>query len=121
MRQVLRFDVRLQQLPKEKREYILGMLASHLAETKNSKDKLLDLLTDYGYLQAKLDTRTLNELIADFHYMTDHAALQTISTALQLSASALEMDAQQLAGQLLGRLRRGDLKLTVYLLRQQII
>ncbi|MBZ0306115.1 MAG: TIR domain-containing protein, partial [Anaerolineae bacterium] len=87
----------------------------HLIEAEQFK-KLEALLTNFHWLQAKLEALNISEVITDFHRVqriVDDEALTKLSLhrvegALQLSARVLAQDNQQLAAQLLGRLMSQD-------------
>jgi WD40 repeat protein len=76
--------------------------------------KLYRLLTDFDFIEAKLDALGVDPLLSDFDLATKNSnrslsekptkTLQLIHKALDLSAHVLQEDKTQLVGQLLGRL-----------------
>jgi WD40 repeat protein len=93
--------------------YFFQRLPWHLFRA-NERMELEALLTDFPWLQAKLEVTDVGMLIADFEH-TDHTSedfdkasyggkLALIRGAIRLCAGALSDDKTQLAGQLLGRL-----------------
>lgn len=84
--------------------YLWVNLAYHLYESGRIKE-LRDLLLNFSWLQSKLDVTSVSSLIDDYNYFPQDSTLQLVKGAIQLSASALIIDKNQLAGQLLGRLR----------------
>lgn len=95
--------------------YAWHWYAYHLVEAGHLK-RLEALLTNFDWLQAKLEALNISEVITDFHRaqrVPDDSALAKLSLhyvqgALQLSARVLAQDRQQLAPQLLGRLMHLD-------------
>jgi WD40 repeat protein len=93
--------------------YFFQRLPWHLLRANETKESEA-LLTDFSWLQAKLEATDVGMLIADFEH-ADHAEadsdkasdggkLALVRGAIRLCASALSDDKTQLAGQLLGRL-----------------
>ncbi|BAY89372.1 MULTISPECIES: NB-ARC domain-containing protein [unclassified Tolypothrix] len=83
--------------------YIWQNLAYHLV-AGGREGELQQLLGDFRWLQAKLETININALLTDYDFLLEDENLQLIQGALRLSAHVLNEDKQQLAGQLLGRL-----------------
>ncbi len=83
--------------------YLRNNLAYHLARAGRS-DELLALLTDLRWLRIRLESPPVN-LLADYQYLPDDPAAQTLQAALRLSAPTLADDPAQLPGQLIGRLQ----------------
>jgi len=75
----------------------------HLSET-GAASRVHDLLLDYRWLRAKLNTFEPSALLADFEYAPAYEDLRLVKSALSLSAHVLNQDKHQLAGQLTGRL-----------------
>ncbi|MEO9127405.1 MAG: hypothetical protein ABI262_22370, partial [Microcoleus sp.] len=80
--------------------------------------KLYQLLTDFDFIEAKLDALGVQPLIDDYDLAKDcdvllsenqRETLQLIQGAIRKSAHVLDRDTTQLAGQLLGRLLDFDL------------
>jgi WD40 repeat protein len=84
--------------------YFFENLIWHLRSARQSDDALR-LLTDFRWMQAKLDACGITPLLADYDWFAprDETA-RLLQEALRLSAYVLAMDRTQLAGQLLGRL-----------------
>jgi WD40 repeat protein/serine/threonine protein kinase len=83
--------------------YCLRHLAAHLHQAR--RDQLVrDLLKDFHFLQAKLETMDVSALIGDFDYLSEDADLRLVQAAIRLSAHVLARDHRQLAAQLMGRL-----------------
>jgi hypothetical protein len=87
--------------------YILQRLPHHLAAA-GMQDELQRLLFDFQWLSAKLAVIDVNALIADYALVPLSTSAQLVRKALRLAAQALAKDSQQLAGQLLSRLRSGN-------------
>ena len=83
--------------------YSWRWIAYHMVKA-DRKDDLRRLLLNFDYLQAKLAATDPNALIADYDYLSDNADLRLLQSAIRLSANVLARDAQELAGQLTGRL-----------------
>ena len=84
--------------------YIYRHLAYHLSQAGRN-DVLQELLSDYRWLQIKLDSTDVAALIADYAFVTGNAAIHQIEHALRLSSHVLAHDPTQLASQLMGRLQ----------------
>src|SRR4028118_949402 len=107
------FKQELGEMSREKRLYTLETLPRHLVESGQG-EKLYQLLTDFDFMEAKLDELGLQALIEDYNLAIDSQLLdgpeqsQTylywIQQVLHRSARILERDKTQLAGQLWGRL-----------------
>jgi WD40 repeat protein/serine/threonine protein kinase len=83
--------------------YCLRHLPAHLHQV--GRHQLLEtVLSDYDFLQAKLQATDVIALIADYEYLPEGADLRLVQSAVQLSAHVLARDHRQLAGQLTGRL-----------------
>jgi WD40 repeat protein/serine/threonine protein kinase len=83
--------------------YCLRHLPAHLHQIHRNQP-LTTLLSDFRFLQAKLEATDLSALIADYEYLPATADLRLVQLAVQLSAHVLARDHRQLAGQLTGRL-----------------
>ncbi len=83
--------------------YGLRHLPAHLVSA-GRMDLLGSLLTNFGWLQAKLSATDIGTLIADYDLHPQDAALDSVRGALRLSPHVLTRDQTQLAAQLLGRL-----------------
>ena len=81
--------------------YLLEQLPAHAA-AGGRLDELHRLLTDFGWLHAKLAATGITAVLADYDLTTD-PDLRLIQGALRLSAPALMQDPGQLPGQLIGR------------------
>jgi WD40 repeat protein len=79
----------------------------HLAEA-GEKEALRDLLLSFAWLRAKLITAGIHALGGDYDLLPGDRAAGQIQAALRLSAHVAARDPDQLAGQLLGRLREED-------------
>src|SRR6476661_10183215 len=99
------------QSPK-KRLYALETLPRHLAESFQG-ERLHHLLTDFDFIEAKLDALGVQPLIEDYDLARisdllllegQTETLNLIQGAIRKSAHVLEKDKTELAGQLLGRL-----------------
>ena len=66
--------------------------------------ELRQLLFDFDWLKAKLETTNANALIADFDLAPEEEDLRLVQAAIRLSTHVLVRDPDQLAGQLIGRL-----------------
>jgi hypothetical protein len=106
------FKQELGEMSREKRLYTLETLPRHLVESGQG-EKLHQLLTDFDFIEAKVDELGLQGLIEDYDLAIysnllrgedQSLALQFIQHAIRKSAPILERDKTQLAGQLLGRL-----------------
>ncbi len=86
--------------------YLWDYLAYHLLEA-NQRDDLRATLLDYRYLQAKLNGRDTNALLADCDaYLKDYTdePIRLVRSTLSMSAHVLAEDKHALAHQLAGRL-----------------
>jgi WD40 repeat protein len=86
--------------------YLYQQLLWHFAQTQQ-QDALETLLFTYSWLDAKLQATDIVSLIADFDYRRDQqrqAPLSLLCHALQMAASVLIRDKDQLVSQLYGRL-----------------
>ncbi|MEA5534411.1 hypothetical protein [Crocosphaera sp. XPORK-15E] len=86
----------------EKQEFILKDLAKELAKGQQF-DRLCQLLTDFNYLQVKLDKLGVAELIEDYDLVQNHESweqLRLIQKALYMSGHILDKDTNQLAKEL---------------------
>src|SRR5919199_4955429 len=107
-----KFKERLGKQSPKKRLYTLQTLPGHLAQSVQG-ERLHQLLTDFDFIEAKLDALGVQALIEDYDLAIGSNLLrgqdqsrdvQFIQYALRKSAPILERDKTQLAGQLLGRL-----------------
>ncbi|MGB5593858.1 MAG: hypothetical protein WBM32_12020 [Crocosphaera sp.] len=86
----------------EKQEFILKDLAKELAKGQKF-EKLCQLLTDFDYLQLKLENLGVVELIDDYDLVQDDDSwkeLRLIQKALYRSGHILDKDTTQLAKEL---------------------
>ncbi|MEG4860948.1 hypothetical protein QUB75_26310 [Microcoleus sp. K1-B6] len=106
------FKQELGKMSREKRLYTLESLTKHLVESGQG-EKLHQLLTDFDFIEAKLDELGVQALLEDYDLATDSNLLREqdqsrdlylIPYALRQSAPILERDKTQLASQLWGRL-----------------
>ncbi|WP_293292749.1 WD40 repeat domain-containing protein [Microcoleus sp. PH2017_13_LAR_U_A] len=107
-----KFKERLGKLSPKKRLYALETLPGHLAESVQG-ERLHQLLTDFDFIEAKLDAIGVQGLIEDYDLarvsdvlLSEGQAetLRLIQGAIRKSAHILDEDKKQLAGHLLGRL-----------------
>ena len=83
--------------------YFLSHLGHHLvAAGRNEESRAL--LSDFGWLLAKVRAGETAALLTDYGHFPDDEALQLVRGALHRSAQAVAGDSTQLAGQLTGRL-----------------
>ncbi len=78
-------------------------LPRHLANA-GQRLYLRQLLLDFNWIQAKLNTTGVNALIADYDFLSSIRDMSRIQGALRLSANILNVEKTQIAGQLIGRL-----------------
>jgi WD40 repeat protein len=106
------FKQKLGEMSREKRLYTLETLPRHLVESGQG-EKLHQLLTDFDFIEAKLDEFGVQALIEDYDLATGSNLLREqdksrnlylIPYALRQSAPILSRDKTQLASQLWGRL-----------------
>jgi WD40 repeat protein/serine/threonine protein kinase len=83
--------------------YCLRHLPAHLHQVARSQ-LLSRVLSDFHFIQAKLEATDASALIADYDYLPAKADLQLVQLAIQLSAHVLARDYRQLGSQLIGRL-----------------
>ncbi len=83
--------------------YFFQRLDYHLLKA-GRKDELRTLLTDFGWINAKLQATNIADLINDYDALVDDVHLSLPCGAIRLSAHVLARDKSQFAGQLLGRL-----------------
>jgi hypothetical protein len=94
----------------EQRRYMLRHLPAHLASLEQAY-RLQSLLMNFHFMEAKISALGPQPLINDYDLiLTDNTAsgqetLGSIQAVLRLSAHVVARDSQQLAGQLVGRLR----------------
>ena len=107
-----KFKQKLGKLSPKKRLYALETLPGHLAESVQG-ERLHQLLTDFDFIEAKLEALGVQALIEDYDLAIisdvllsgdQSETLKLIQGAIRKSAPILERDKTQLAGQLLGRL-----------------
>ena len=67
-------------------------------------DAAMRLLTDFDWLQAKLENSGSNALINDYDYVRQSQELGLVQASIRLAAHAVTSDTSEFAGQLLGRL-----------------
>jgi WD40 repeat protein/serine/threonine protein kinase len=83
--------------------YCLRHLPAHLHQAARS-ELLSTVLSDFHFIQAKLEATDASALIADYDYLPAKVDLRLVQLALQLSAHVLARDYRQLGSQLIGRL-----------------
>src|SRR4028119_1707473 len=107
-----KFKERLGKQSPKKRLYTLETLPGHLAQSVQG-ERLHQLLTDFDFIEAKLDALGVQALIEDYdlarisEVLLDQAqteTLQLIQGAIRKSGQVLDKDKTQLAGHLWGRL-----------------
>ena len=84
--------------------YIWHHLAWHLIEA-GRREELENLLLDFSWLQAKLETTVPAALLKDFDHIQDNVVVEKVGGTVRLSAHILGQDTTQLPGQLVGRLK----------------
>ena len=106
------FKQELGEMSRQKRLYTLETLPRHLVESAEWA-RLYQLLTDFDFIEAKLDELGVQALIEDYDLplnsnmwlsQEQSETLKLIPGAIRKSAHILEKDKRQLPGQLLGRL-----------------
>ena len=107
-----KFKERLGKQSPKKRLYTLETLPGHLAQSVQG-ERLHQLLTDFDFIEAKLDALGVQSLIEDYDLarisdvLLDQGQTETlrlIQGAIRKSAQVLDKDKTQLAGHLWGRL-----------------
>ena len=107
-----KFKEQLGKLSPKKRLDALETLPGHLAESVQG-ERLHQLLTDFDFIEAKLDAVWVQGLIEDYDLARvsdvllsegQTETLRLIQGAIRKSAHVLDVDKTQLAGHLLGRL-----------------
>jgi WD40 repeat protein/serine/threonine protein kinase/endogenous inhibitor of DNA gyrase (YacG/DUF329 family) len=83
--------------------HCLRHLPAHLHDVGRSQF-LSTVLSDFHFIQAKLEATDASALIADYDYLPAKADLRLAQLAIQLSAHVLARDYRQLGSQLIGRL-----------------
>ena len=86
--------------------YLYFHLAWHLKEAERLQE-LRQLLSNFRWLTAKLESADILSLITDYDYLPQDADLRTVQAALLQSAHILAGNHRELPGQLLGRLPEG--------------
>lgn len=86
-----------------KEPYLWKWLSYHLVQAGRHKD-LTTLLWRFDWLRSKLAATDVFRLLEDFERASVIGTLKTVMHAIQLSADAVQVDPQQLGGQLVGRL-----------------
>ncbi len=84
-------------------DYGFRHLPGHLANSELFKT-LREILFEFDWLYAKLETIDIHALIADYSFIPDDPGLCLVQDALRLSTHVLSEDKTQLGGQLLARL-----------------
>ena len=84
-------------------QYGLRYLPTHLIRA-GLHPKLRQLLFDFDWLQAKVDSVGLSALLADFNLLAPDVDGQLVQGAIRQMMHLLAKDKTQLAGQLIGRL-----------------
>lgn len=118
---------RMENLSPQEKQTALRDIPSNLAQSSEGQ-KLANLLSNFEFLQDKISTLSITELLNDYHLIADRETLglsaaevtelQIIQKALQLSEYVLKQDVTQLAEQLLGRLLAFNTKRIQNLLQQ---
>ena len=107
-----KFKQRLGKMSPQKRLYALETLPGHLTESVQG-ERLHQLLTDFDFIEAKLEALGVQALIEDYDLARisdvllsgeQSQTLKLIQGAIRKSAHILEKDKTQLAGHLWGRL-----------------
>jgi WD40 repeat protein/serine/threonine protein kinase/endogenous inhibitor of DNA gyrase (YacG/DUF329 family) len=83
--------------------YCLRHLPAHLHQVGRTQF-LSTVLSDFHFIQAKLEATDAGALIADYDYLPAKTDLRLVQLAIQLSAHVLTRDYRQLGSQLIGRL-----------------
>ena len=103
----------LSQQSKSEREYLLKYQPRDFVETSGEFDRYYRWVTDFGFIEAKLELLGVQALIEDFDLARvsdvllsegQAESLRLIQGVIRKSAHILDKDKTQLAGQLLGRL-----------------
>ncbi|MGL5060670.1 MAG: WD40 repeat domain-containing protein, partial [Microcoleus sp.] len=103
----------LSQQSRSDREYFLKYQPRDFVETSREFDRYYRWVTDFGFIEAKLDLLGVQALIEDYDLARvsdvllserQGESLGLIQGAIRKSAHVLERDKTQLAGHLLGRL-----------------
>ena len=106
-------SVWLAQQSKSEREYLLKHQPRNFVEGLGNFNRYYRWVTDFGFIEAKLDLSGVQALIEDFDLARNadvllaqeqRQTLKLIQGAIRKSAHVLDKDKTQLAGQLLGRL-----------------
>jgi WD40 repeat protein len=97
--------------------YYFEHLLDHLKKAER-QEEIRPLLTDYRWLQAKLNATHINAVLDDYARYPSDLVLQRIATTLHQVIYALTLDKAQLAQQLLGRLLDEPLPEVQALLKQ---
>jgi len=90
-------------LPEWPGEYAWRWLVWHQVQAERKQD-LERILWDAVWMQATLKATDINALIADYEHLKPSAEISLIQGALRLSSYVLATDAEQFAGQMVGRL-----------------
>ncbi|HGE72861.1 TPA: TIR domain-containing protein, partial [Candidatus Poribacteria bacterium] len=90
-------------LPDSLKKYKLSHLPAHLASALRF-DELKSVLTNFKFIEGKLNQVGIVELIKDYELLPTDVDLRRIQGALRLSANALRRDPNELISQLYGRL-----------------
>ncbi|MBD0309891.1 MAG: hypothetical protein ICV80_17835, partial [Microcoleus sp. T1-bin1] len=107
-----KFKERLGKQSPKKRLYTLETMPGHLAQSVQG-ERLHQLLTDFDFIEAKLDALGVQALIEDYDLARisdvllsegQTETLRLIQGGIRKSAHILEKDKTQLAGHLWGRL-----------------
>jgi WD40 repeat protein/serine/threonine protein kinase len=96
--------------------YCLRHLPAHLHQVGRDH-ALWIVLSDFNFLQAKLEATDSRALIADYEYLPEDAELRLVQSAVRLSAHVLARDHRQLPGQLIGRLLGNPAPIIQFLLK----
>jgi WD40 repeat protein len=120
------FKEQLGKLSRQERLLALETLPGHLAQSTQG-EKLYQLLTDFDFIEAKLDLLGVQPLIEDYDLAVNSDVLlspeqteilKLMQGAIRKSARVLDKDKTQLARQLLGRLLDIEMPVIQELLKQ---
>ena len=84
--------------------YFFGQLTRHLKEAEQV-DELRELLFNYDWLLAQLNTNGINSVLADYDWLKYDKNLKLVQSTLRLSTHVLVTKPEQLTERLWGHLR----------------
>jgi len=118
---------RIERLSSEERLYSLQGLPAHLADV-GDRERFQRLLTDFDFMQAKVDAFGPEPLIEDYDLLSSYDArsdeansLGLIQGALRLSSQVIAKDPNQFASQMVGRLLRHEVLPTIRQLSKSLV